>query len=302
MEGKGRVYTDRLQRGGVGDQDVFEEVPRSEPWPRARHNHTMVALNDDEALLYGGACHGKPQQRKGYFDPTYLDDVWLFSASSCSWRQLKVQGGAAAPVARHCHTLDKVSACQLILFGGFGASSSYLNDLWLLDVDTTEQHCQWTAVPCAPGLSPSIRSQHSSCIFRGKLLIFGGYFWSPKKRKERYYNDLHAFDLERREWHAVDTKGALPHERNRANLVVLRERCLLINGNFYDNSRGSDEWFCDVHELQPNNTWERRVEVDLKCAPRASHMAMARVDARAFFFGGEINSQRMSHLFTFDAE
>jgi hypothetical protein len=62
---------------------------------------------------------------------------------------------------------------------------------------------------------------------------------------------------------------------------------LLINGNFYANSRGTDEWFQDAHILDVSNVpyWTKAKSEGQH--PPQSHLAAVFANNVLFCFGGE---------------
>ena len=225
IEGKERLYSNDLWKRRVGALQSWEPVICNDG-PSKRHNHTMVC-HDGHCYLFGGAMHGELNKATKRFDQVYLNDLWRVVDDT--WERVQVE---QAPCVRHQHTMVAVGKNKSLLFGGFGGDQKkYLNDLWLLeDNEWSELH--------PVGQVPKARAQHSSCVCRGRLYIFGGYIYSGK---EVYLNDLYSISLEDLTWTKHETKNC-PSPRNRAVLFSYKKFLILFNGNYYASKRGTDEW------------------------------------------------------------
>jgi len=74
----------------------------------------------------------------------------------------------------------------MYIFGGKDCDSNKLNDLWAINLKSLE----WVRLSPVGNVTPCIRSGHSSAIFDGYLVIFGGILEVTKE-----LNDLHAYSI-----------------------------------------------------------------------------------------------------------
>jgi hypothetical protein len=280
VEGKERVYSNDMWARAAGEGHCWVELSagkKPEPWPCARHNHALVAVGE-RLFLHGGSRHGALKQ--GRYEQLYLNDLWVFEEAS-AWRVLCEDGPK-----RHCHALLPTDN-GLVLFGGFG-DGAYHNDVWVCQMEPLE----WRQVR-ATGEAPRPRSQMGACVSGGRLWVFGGYHWTQAKG-EVYHNDLFSLSLADFMWTRHELPGA-PSARNRVSMAeVAPLRMIVVNGNYYQNKRGTDEWYAEVFELDVSGqpSW-RRVQCEGR-APSQSHMACVVHNGLACFFGGEKSRRRFN--------
>lgn len=301
VAGKGREYVDDLWMRPLGvETQPWTQCPPTAPWPSARHNHCLVPVRGGTALLlHGGAQHGALEGR--HYVQEYCASVWIYDLATGHWAEHPPL--QPAPSGRHCHSLVAWPGNDdtLVLFGGYDGHA-YCNDVWLLHVPTLT----WRRLPddVAP---PSPRSQHAACVMDDHLWVFGGYWYDAASKCEVYYNDLYALPLHSQQpgsWVRVRAANA-PHRRNRGSLFVVRQRLWLVNGNYYDNRRGTDQWFTDCHELcealGSHPHWVLHEAAG--AAPPQSHLAHAVVESEGcvYLFGGEKDGARARSLHVFVA-
>lgn len=74
----------------------------------------------------------------------------------------------------------------MYVFGGKSDSATKLNDLWMFNMTSHK----WIEVRNVDEVVPEPRSGHSSLIFDGVILVFGGIYEVTKE-----LNDICAFSL-----------------------------------------------------------------------------------------------------------
>ena len=60
-------------------------------------------------------------------------------------------------------------------------------------------------VDSAQGTAPSARSGHRMVYVQKQLVVFGGFH--DNLQNFQYFNDLHALDLEKRQWRRLEVSG-----------------------------------------------------------------------------------------------
>ena len=142
--------------GGQGNSDTWALDVRTKTWvsqilgdtpgsPPARAQITNSLVYDsanDVFILFGGClCTGIGGPSAG--------DTWVYRLSTNTWTNMSPP---VSPPARQAHTMVYDSANQVVvLFGGWDASSGFLNDLWIYSYATNT----WTQV--FPSVSPPPR-------------------------------------------------------------------------------------------------------------------------------------------------
>lgn len=112
------------------------------------HNHVFI--------LFGG-----------YESSTYLDETWIYDASTNIWTNMNPTN---SPPARRDHAMAyDISAGRVILFGGY--DGGYMQDTWEYD------YANNTWNPRLPSNPPSSRREHAM-VYDEKnqnVFLFGGY-------------------------------------------------------------------------------------------------------------------------------
>ena len=100
-----RVHTDR-----VGTSATWASLSSDGDTPSARYAHSMTALADGTAVLFGGYSGAGGR----------LNDVYTLtvSATSATWASLSSDGDT--PSARYAHSMTALADGTVVLFGGDG--------------------------------------------------------------------------------------------------------------------------------------------------------------------------------------
>jgi len=99
----------------------------------------------------------------------------------------------------------------------------------------------------------SRRSALTALVHKNKLFTFGG--WNGFSRT--WYNDLHVFNFDTREWRAINPSGTLPVRRTSHSAVVYGNK-MYVFGGF-----SGEEYLNDLHEFDiETETW---TEISHEC-------------------------------------
>ncbi|KAJ1424833.1 hypothetical protein B484DRAFT_331083 [Ochromonadaceae sp. CCMP2298] len=149
--------------------------------PSARSNFSLTLLPTGELLMFGGEyCDGASTEM--------FNDVHRWNPEKSEWRHVE---SLNTPPPRCSHQ----AVCykdKLYIFGGEYATLDqfhHYRDLWELDLKSNV----WTEV-AVTGDAPSARSGHRMLVWRGYLLLFGGFY--EAMREVRWYSDCYVFSFQ----------------------------------------------------------------------------------------------------------
>mmetsp|Transcript_11524 Transcript_11524/g.28394 ORF Transcript_11524/g.28394 Transcript_11524/m.28394 type:complete len:460 (-) Transcript_11524:889-2268(-) len=213
------------------------------PSPRIHASFVVHPLNPEKMILFGGEFYD------GKTDRTYGDHL-IFNSKNNKWSKVT---GPGAPLPRLAHQAVGIPARdgEVWMFAGHFNSPKqgfrHQNELWVLHLKEN----RWERVD-AKG-APSPRSGHRMVAHRNKLVVFGGYYDSPKMCL--YYSDLFIFDTDKRTWTEIKRPGKAgpttwPSERSGFNMSIWEKTtvdppttCALVYGGMRVENKGK---FTDV--------------------------------------------------------
>ena len=67
-------------------------------------------------------------------------------------------------------------------------------------------------------------------LVKKHLLVFGGFH--DNLRECKYFNDVHAFDLENMKWKKLELLGSTPSPRSACNMFTLQDGRVVIFGGY----------------------------------------------------------------------
>ncbi|KAJ9462095.1 hypothetical protein DIPPA_57823 [Diplonema papillatum] len=219
------VPTDDDTAGLLFTQQVeLVKVHRGGPGaPSPRFGHTAV-VHDDTMLVFGGR------------DARCNDELWVYDFSRHSWDLVRPDSDDK-PRARAGHTAVVIGRFMYI-FGGVAersstrAQSCWLNDLWVLNVNTYK----WSLLRAKGPSLPTKRKGHTAVAHRNSMFIFGG-----GQDDLALNNDLWEFNQITRKWIPRRYTGHKPQERmyhvsavNGNSMIVFGGRALTKNGFLND--------------------------------------------------------------------
>ncbi|KAL5021887.1 hypothetical protein ScPMuIL_001042 [Solemya velum] len=210
---------DDLKRIQVQEEKCLPPSPRS--------SMTLCAHPDkDELVMFGGEYL---VNKKLYM----YNDLLFYNIKKDEWLQV-VAPNAPPPRSSHQAVALKQAGGQLWIFGGEFASPTqsqfyHYKDLWVYFF----REKKWEKVN-SPG-GPSARSGHRMISFRKQLLVFGGFH--DNIRDYKYFNDVHAFNLETYTWSKVDVSGSPPEPRSSCMLLPLQDQTRVMVYGGYSKER-----------------------------------------------------------------
>eukprot|EP00038_Savillea_parva_P003312 m.123981 g.123981 ORF g.123981 m.123981 type:complete len:371 (-) comp11139_c3_seq1:2695-3807(-) len=153
--------------------------------------------------------------------PQWLDDTWSYNTRTSTWTPLTPPSGER-PHGRMSHAAVVTHNGSLLVFGGDdgghriegqrGYKSSYLSDLWMLDVhnDRAAQAASWVRLHATNPPPPRAHHAAAALYARSVMLVHGGI----------HLDDIWTFDTATGRWAAVrqtswlGPEGPLPGKRH----------------------------------------------------------------------------------------
>ena len=180
------------------------------------------------------AIYDPTKQRMIIFGGGNQNDVWQLDLKDMNWSQLFPTG--TAPLLRFDHAaIFDPDSYRMIVFGG-RTGSSFLNDLWQLDLNTLS----WMRLLPSGGL-PGGRYGHTAIYdpANKRMILFGGV-------GNFYFNDVWQLDLIVPRWTAIVPIGTAPVGRL-GHAVIYHDinRRLLSFGGF-TGVYANDVWQLDL--------------------------------------------------------
>ncbi|EAY20674.1 Kelch motif family protein [Trichomonas vaginalis G3] len=161
--------------------------------------------------IFGG--HG------GEFD--YPKDLWSYNLLTSTWSQ-----HASSPVGTSAHTMN-ASKNRIFVFGGY-KSSKFRNLMMVFSIDRNIWH---SAI--FEG-SPEPRAYHSSTLIGDTLVVIGG------RNKEKYFDDVHFFDVHKIYWRQTGITFSNFTPRASHSTVTLGS-CIMVFGGTCKEGKPPEE-------------------------------------------------------------
>jgi len=243
-----------------------------QPRPRAGHTATVVGR---QMYVFGG-----------YYDGwQYLNDLFCFNLDTHTWSPIETTGPVPSPRWGHVTVLvDR----RLLVFGGYGGSGRYLNDLHLLDIDTM----RWTSVPPASNV-PEGMYGHTGVVYERRIIFFGGCH-NGKRREE-----LCVLDADTLEWKKTSPAPGPHPEAVQCHTAVVVGRQMWVFGG----CRQKDVYTNSLHALDLDAwRWTRPEVIGDAPDPRMAHSCCLVGQSRLVFFGGCGSKPAFNDLTILDTE
>jgi hypothetical protein len=175
--------------------------------PSPRSHFSLTPLPNGEFLLFGGeCCDGE--------GTVVYNEVFRWNLEKQSWRLVE---SLNTPPPRCSHQAVFYKD-RVYIFGGEYATLDqfhHYRDLWYLDLKT---NC-WCEVR-ASGDCPTARSGHRMVVWRGYIVLFGGFY--EALREVRWYNDAYLFSFSDSRWTQLQYKphSQLPKPRSGFQMIA----------------------------------------------------------------------------------
>ena len=143
--------------------------------PSARYGNSMIALSGTRVLVFGGVASVVDR-----WGDDVSDELWALDVPTTEWTLLDAASSGAPerarPSARYGNSMVALNGTRVLVFGGVELDDDMSDELWALDVPTTEWTLLDTAATGAPGPRPRARQFHGMVALSGThMLVFGGF-------------------------------------------------------------------------------------------------------------------------------
>jgi hypothetical protein len=228
----------------------WEQLPSIPMAPEGRMDHVMVADPLGGRLIMFGGMNG----------PGY-DDIWeLRPDADWIWRPLAALGDGPPAAAGQGAIYDPEQR-RLVVFAGQVGPTSFLNDVWELDLAVevpTWSLLEIAGTPPSPRRSPAVVYDPVS----HRLLAYGGYDGG-------ILGDMWALDLYAEAWVELDPGPQTPGPRLHPAVVFdLDAKRLVLMGGWGDGDDHDDVW---VYGCAGIPGWAELQPAGERPAPRYGH-------------------------------
>lgn len=238
-----------------------------------------------------------------------LDDFYSFNFETNEWQEVQVLSDEK-PGCRENNGVVIGDSSRVYLFGGYNGTS-WLNDLWMFDIDTQRWTCiQESSDPRADdtqsalgdpmpslvtadgvrGRVPSRRFGYVSVVHNHKFVLFGGFDGS------RWLNDTYEFDFETKTWREIAARGALPSVRS-CPAWAKDDTHVYIQGGYDGVERKADFFACDLATY----TWTEMPCLGTPPSPRYFHSCCL-YGNKMYLYGGYSGNERLADMYAYDFE
>jgi hypothetical protein len=168
--------------------------------------------------------------------------------------------------------------------GGQQIDTSFMSDLWCLDLKTK----QWKELKTT-GKSPGSRASHCGVMYSGYMYIFGGE--NPMRTNQSMMHRVHLATLK---WELVKPKGGLkPCARMNSTITLYKDKFYLFGGRGNEQAILNDLWCFDPSRCK----WKELMSKGaVRPTPRHVHGAWIASD-KLYVFGGQTYRPGNSHKF-----
>lgn len=232
--------------------NLWTEIkPRNKGGPSPRSGHRALVWRN-YMLVFGGFFEAVRET------PRWFNDLHIFDFSTNTWIECAYSKLASIPPERSAFNFALFAANTDVAYvsGGYSklknpapgskAEGRVFNDCWALHLKGIEngKNPTWEKLT-RKGEYPSQRSGTACTIWKNKMLVFGGVEDEENenhKINSVFFDDLFAFDMERRRWFRLNLKKKSSEQRRRRKKT--EDAIETVQGNDDDNDSDSfDEGF-----------------------------------------------------------
>ena len=280
--------------------------------PSARVHFSLTPTPSGDLLLFGG-------QRFDGANQQMFSDTYRWNIDSNEWRRLNLEiPGTVSPPPRAAHQAV-LHSNKIYVFGGeYSTVKQFYHhrDMWKYDLRTNV----WSEIK-AGGSPPSQRSGHRMIVWKGYIVVFGGFY--DTFRDCKYFNDVHMFNISEERWESVEIggsnlPGSFPSPRGGCCFFANPTDTgpvgtAFVYGGYVRNGKMSGEeltdmWLLNIRAPPMKSSWER---ISRKGTPpsKRSGLSCAVHKNRAILFGGvcdkekpglSLDSQFYNEMYAFD--
>ena len=208
--------------------NVWTELTTTGEGPSARSGHRMQIWRNF-LVVFGGFYEALKEMR-------WFNDLYIFSFQEMRWSLLSTKSGYSVPKPRSgCQLAIHANEDVLYLYGGYSKERNPTqknegiihDDMWFINLKSLAgqsvskgldmSHLQWSRIN-KKGQAPSRRCGASMITYKNKALIFGGVLDEEGKNHSitsTFYNDIFAFDMDRKRWFQLGLKQKKSGEKTR---------------------------------------------------------------------------------------
>lgn len=258
--------------------------------PPARVGHSSI-LCGNAYIIFGGDT--VDTEHHGFPD----DNLYMLNIDNCKYTvPLHILN---KPKGRYGHLIGVVrmnSTCyRLYLFGGQFENDIY-NDMYYFELNSFKlPKARWELVEPVDSSMPPPLTNHTMCIHKYKIYVFGGIY-----DNEIVSNDLWCFDTLVSKWLQVKTSGDIPAPVNEHAACVASDVLYVYGGNDFSGTIYDTLYALDLE----SSTWTKLCKELDKDGPgaRCGHtMSFIPKLNKLVIMGGDKNDYMHSGEFDYDA-
>lgn len=251
--------------------------------PSGRWGHAACVVDDSKVVIIGG-------QGENY--QMVKDSLYIFDSESSNWTAKTSQGSGADRRMGHTSTFDPVKKV-IYVYGGC-KNKRWFKDIHILNIETWK----WTDIK-AVGNAPR-RAYHTSVLFQGELLVFGGVYPNPDPKPDGCSNDLYMFNPETSSWYQPIVTGSQPLPRSGHSFKLYSKDKAILFGGWDTPKCYNDVFFLDLALME----YIKPSVIGIAPCPRSWHSSTMLAGNQLLIHGGfdGANNKVLGDSFMFDIE
>lgn len=188
--------------------------------PSPRSGHRMIVWRN-YLVVFGGFY-------EAFRETKWFNDLYLFNLAQLKWKKIDFPVHKYVPSPRSgCQLALSPGSDTIFMYGGYAkvkiggqkAQGKVFDDMWALHLGPVvkDQNPTWEKLS-RKGQTPSPRSGATMTVYKNKALLFGGVHDEEglhHSMKSTFYNDLFAYDMDRRRWYELELRIKSNKQRRR---------------------------------------------------------------------------------------